>query len=109
MTSSACPNCSPRLPNEAAHTLNRVLLLRPRPVPSITKPVHHWNADHPEARTRQNRHFFSTLLIAYVPWHYDQTRQAVPPIHDITTDTDNPPAFVAVVPLRQGEGVNPIA
>src|SRR5205814_7748420 len=63
MTSSACPNCSPRLPNEAAHTLNRVLLLRPRPVPSITKPVHHWNADHPEARTRQNRHFFSTLLI----------------------------------------------
>src|SRR5437764_14741141 len=62
MTSSACPNCSPRLPNEAAHTLNRVLLLRPRPVPSITKPVHHWNADHPEARTRQNRHFFSTLL-----------------------------------------------
>src|SRR5947207_10909993 len=62
MTSSACPNCSPRLPNEAAHTLNRVLLLRPRPVPSITKPVHHWNADHPEARTRQNRHFFSTLI-----------------------------------------------
>jgi hypothetical protein len=39
-------------------------------------------------------------LIAYVPWHYDQIRQAVPPIHDITTDTDNPPAFVAVVPLR---------
>src|SRR5205814_1766904 len=66
MTSSACPNCSPRLPNEAAHTLNRVLLLRPRPVPSITKPVHHWNADHPEARTRQNRHFFSTLLVEVV-------------------------------------------
>jgi uncharacterized protein (DUF1499 family) len=48
-------------------------------------------------------------LIAYVPWHYDQIRQAVPPIHDITTDTDNPPAFVAVVPLRQDEGVNPVA
>jgi uncharacterized protein (DUF1499 family) len=48
-------------------------------------------------------------LIAYVPWHYDQIRQAVPPIHDITTDTDNPPAFVAVAPLRQGEGVNPVA
>ena len=40
-------------------------------------------------------------LIAYVPWHYDQIRQAVPPIHDITTDTNSPPAFVAVVPLRQ--------
>jgi hypothetical protein len=48
-------------------------------------------------------------LMAYVPWHYDQVRQAVPPIHDITTDTDNPPAFVAVVPLRQGEGVDPVA
>jgi len=48
-------------------------------------------------------------LIAYVPWHYDQIRQTVPPIHDITTDPGNPPAFVAVVPLRQGEGVNPVA
>ncbi|MEZ5565320.1 MAG: DUF1499 domain-containing protein [Gammaproteobacteria bacterium] len=25
-----------------------------------------------------------------------------PPIHDISTDTDNPPAFVAVLPLRAG-------
>src|SRR5262244_930046 len=48
-------------------------------------------------------------LIAYVPWHYDQIRQTVPPIHDITTDTGNPPAFVAVVLLRQGEGINPVA
>jgi uncharacterized protein (DUF1499 family) len=28
--------------------------------------------------------------------------QKVPPIHDITTDTDNPPEFVAVLPLRAG-------
>ena len=48
-------------------------------------------------------------LIAYVPWHYDQIRQTVPPIHDITTDPDNPPAFVAVEPLRQGEGINSVA
>ena len=27
-------------------------------------------------------------LIAYVPWHYDQIRQTVPPIHDITSDPD---------------------
>jgi len=26
---------------------------------------------------------------------------AVPPIHDITTDTENPPAFVAILPLRE--------
>ena len=48
-------------------------------------------------------------LIAYVPWHYDQIRQTVPPIHDITTDPDNPPAFVAVAPLRQDEGINSVA
>src|SRR5262245_65024220 len=48
-------------------------------------------------------------LIAYVPWHYDQIRQAIPPIHDITTDPDNPPSFVAVLPLRQGEGINSFA
>ena len=47
-------------------------------------------------------------VIAYVPWHYDQIRQTVPPIHDITTDPGNPPAFVAVVPLRQGQGINPV-
>ena len=34
--------------------------------------------------------------------------QSVPAIHDITTDTDNPPTFVAVVPLRKG-APNPVA
>src|SRR5262252_8347115 len=48
-------------------------------------------------------------LIAYVPWHYDQLRQMLPPIHDITTDPDNPPAFISVVPWRQGEGINSVA
>jgi uncharacterized protein (DUF1499 family) len=28
--------------------------------------------------------------------------KAVPPIHDISTDTENPPAFAAVLPLRAG-------
>ena len=40
--------------------------------------------------------------IAYVPWHYDRLRGTVPPIHDITTDWQNPPQFSAVLPLRQG-------
>jgi uncharacterized protein (DUF1499 family) len=48
-------------------------------------------------------------LVAYVPWHYDQMRQRVPPIHDITTDPNNPPAFIAVVPLREAAGANPAA
>jgi uncharacterized protein (DUF1499 family) len=49
------------------------------------------------------------LLIAYVPWHYDRIRQTVPPIHDITTDPDNPPAFAAVVAARTADGGNPVA
>ncbi len=31
---------------------------------------------------------------------------AVPPIHDITTDTANPPQFVAITPAVRGEGSN---
>jgi uncharacterized protein (DUF1499 family) len=47
-------------------------------------------------------------LIAYVPWHYDQLRRAVPPIHDITTDTEHPPAFsAAIAALRTEEHDNP--
>jgi len=34
--------------------------------------------------------------------------QAVPPIHDISTDTENPPQFVALVPMREAAGaLNP--
>jgi uncharacterized protein (DUF1499 family) len=35
-----------------------------------------------------------------VPWRWAQQAKRVPPIHDITTDTENPPEFVAVLPLR---------
>ncbi len=35
-----------------------------------------------------------------VPWRSAQQARRVPPIHDITTDTQNPPEFVAVLPLR---------
>lgn len=51
--------------------------------------------------------FIAGGLIAYVPWHYDTLRRTVPPVNDITTDTENPPAYVAVVPLRAAEGGNP--
>ena len=40
------------------------------------------------------------LISAYIPWHGLQQARAVPPIHDISTDTVNPPAFVAILPLR---------
>jgi len=47
-------------------------------------------------------------VVAYVPWQYDRLRGIVPPIHDITTDTDNPPAFVAALKLRPA-GSNTVA
>ena len=31
---------------------------------------------------------------------FTQRRARVPPIHDISTDLENPPAFAAIVPLR---------
>jgi len=45
------------------------------------------------------------LVVAYFPWHWMQEARALPSINDITTDTANPPAFVAVVPLRAGSAV----
>lgn len=51
--------------------------------------------------------FVAGGLIAYVPLHYDAMRGKYPPIDDITTDTANPPAFVAVVAVRRAEGDNP--
>ena len=50
-----------------------------------------------------------SAALVYVPWQYSRLRSTLPPIHDITTDTDNPPAFSAVLPARAAEhagGVN---
>lgn len=41
-----------------------------------------------------------------VPWSQLRTARSVPPIHDITTDTQDPPPFVAILPLR-AEAPNP--
>jgi len=40
------------------------------------------------------------LVIVNDLWQWKQTAIRVPPIHDITTDTENPPDFVAILPLR---------
>ena len=53
--------------------------------------------------------FVIGAVIAYVPWHYNQMRGTTPPIHDITTDWENPPQFVAILPLREAEKANPVA
>ena len=40
------------------------------------------------------------LSAFYLPYRQSQIASQVPPIHDITTDTVNPPAFVAIAPIR---------
>lgn len=39
-------------------------------------------------------------LAAFIPFSWQVSAQKVPPIHDITTDTENPPLFVKAVELR---------
>ncbi|MEQ8857261.1 MAG: DUF1499 domain-containing protein [Pseudomonadales bacterium] len=46
------------------------------------------------------------LIVALMGLQY-RTAVSVPPIHNISTDTDDPPQFDAVVALR-GEGSNPL-
>jgi uncharacterized protein (DUF1499 family) len=42
------------------------------------------------------------IVVFWMPYAQERTAAEVPRIHDITTDTQNPPQFVAVLPLRAG-------
>lgn len=44
-------------------------------------------------------------VVAWFPWNWQQSARSVPPINDITTDMENPPAFVALIPARAGLSV----
>lgn len=58
----------------------------------------------PGLRSRGPAALATALLVALaagaVPLHLLQQARALPPINDIATDTANPPAFVAILPLR---------
>ena len=41
-----------------------------------------------------------SVAVVGIPWTQLQRARRAPPIHDITTDTEHPPVFVAVAPLR---------
>ena len=41
------------------------------------------------------------LAVVLAPLNWVRTASQVPPIHDITTDRQNPPQFVAILPLRK--------
>lgn len=50
----------------------------------------------------------TSTLLAVIAWYIPNSYLpgegvTIPPIHDITTDLDNPPEFVAVMPLRGSE------
>lgn len=47
-------------------------------------------------------------VTAWVPYNLRMTARAVPPIHDISTDLENPPLFVRVAALRSSED-HPVA
>lgn len=49
---------------------------------------------------------FIGLLTASIPWSWLRTVKQVPAIHDISTDTEDPPRFAAVLPLRK-DAANP--
>jgi uncharacterized protein (DUF1499 family) len=46
------------------------------------------------------------LITVGIPAYYLYTARSVPPIHDVSTDTEDPPAFEAILPLR-AEAPNP--
>ncbi|HUG53670.1 MAG TPA: DUF1499 domain-containing protein [Vicinamibacteria bacterium] len=48
----------------------------------------------------------ASLAAFLPPWLFRRTAMSVPPIHDISTDTQDPPPFVAVLD-RRGEASNP--
>jgi uncharacterized protein (DUF1499 family) len=55
------------------------------------------------ARTAMVLSFIATGSIAVLAWRASR----VPAIHDVTTDTMQPPPFLAVLPLREG-ALNPV-
>ncbi len=46
--------------------------------------------------------------LVYIPWQWTHIRGTVPQLHDITTDTENPPTFAAVLPARRAEDGNTV-
>ncbi len=66
-------------------------------------------------RVRPHRHLLYAVLglllgvVAFVPpWLLARRAGSLPAIHDISTDTVNPPAFVAILPLRANAPNSPV-
>lgn len=68
-----------------------------------------WSKLRPRGRLLLGAALVMGTVLAYVPWQYQRIRSTLPPIHDITTDTDSPPEFVTVLPARAAESAGSVA
>jgi uncharacterized protein (DUF1499 family) len=50
---------------------------------------------------------FVGVAVPGVPYLAQRASDAAPRINEVSTDTDNPPAFVAILPLRAGSSIAP--
>jgi len=67
-----------------------------------------WSTVRPRGRLVLAVALVMGTVLAYVPWQYQRIRSTLPPIHDITTDTDTPPVFAAVLPARAAESAGSV-
>lgn len=51
--------------------------------------------------------FLAGFILVAIPLRQSRVGADAPPIHDVTTDTENPPAFVAIA-ARRGNAPNPL-
>lgn len=65
--------------------------------------------------TKSKRHFLLSLCALLIPlsglymgYNFAKTARSLPVIHDITTDTNDPPAFSTEIVKRRGEKSNPL-
>lgn len=67
-----------------------------------------WNRLEPAGRAMALAALLLGVMATYVPWAWRQAARVVPAIADVTTDTQTPPRFLAVLPARQAERSNPV-
>lgn len=51
--------------------------------------------------------FLLVAALTNIGYWYNEVQQGYPPIHDITTNMENPPEFVSIAPLR-ADAPNPV-
>jgi uncharacterized protein (DUF1499 family) len=66
-----------------------------------------WRQLGPSGRTMAAVALVAGAALAFVPWQYNHRLNTLPRIHDITTDTEDPPTYQAALPARAAENAAP--